>query len=244
MTAEPSSDTGRIVVGFDGSDSSLDALAWAARQAVLTDSTLEVVMTWEWPTSYGWAVPVPDDFDPESESARRSTPRLRGRGGSSRPEGGAPADQRASGTGARRSLQGRRSARRRQPRPRRVRRHADRLGQRVLRDQRALPRARASRARLDAPAGPAPLPMRARRWRGVPSRRPAAGRARDRRWRRRAGRRRAHRAARRASPPPTMPAPPGRTRLRGTGPAGPAGARTRARCGPARRSPRSRAAGC
>ena len=24
-------------------------------------------MTWEWPTSYGWAVPVPDDFDPESD---------------------------------------------------------------------------------------------------------------------------------------------------------------------------------
>ncbi len=67
MTAEPSSDTGRIVAGFDGAASSLDALAWAARQAVLTDSTLEVVMTWEWPTSYGWAVPIPDDFDPEAD---------------------------------------------------------------------------------------------------------------------------------------------------------------------------------
>jgi nucleotide-binding universal stress UspA family protein len=67
MTAQPSSDTGRIVAGYDGSDSSLDALSWAVRQAILTGSTLEVVMTWEWPTSYGWAVPIPDDFDPESD---------------------------------------------------------------------------------------------------------------------------------------------------------------------------------
>ena len=67
MSAQPSSDTGRIVVGFDGSDSSLDALSWAVRQAILTESTLEIVMTWEWPQSYGWAVPVPEDFDPESD---------------------------------------------------------------------------------------------------------------------------------------------------------------------------------
>ena len=67
MTAEQSSDTGRIVVGFDGSESSTDALAWAVRQAVLTGSTLEVMMTWEWPSSYGWSVPIPDDFDPESD---------------------------------------------------------------------------------------------------------------------------------------------------------------------------------
>jgi nucleotide-binding universal stress UspA family protein len=70
MTAEPSSDTGRIVAGFDGADSSLHALSWAARQAVLTDSTLEVVMTWEWPSSYGWAVPIPDDFDPEADTRK------------------------------------------------------------------------------------------------------------------------------------------------------------------------------
>ncbi|HUE06978.1 MAG TPA: universal stress protein [Acidimicrobiales bacterium] len=56
---------GRIVVGIDGSPSSLDALSWAARQAELTAAGLEVVTTWEWPSSYGWAVPVPEDFDPE-----------------------------------------------------------------------------------------------------------------------------------------------------------------------------------
>jgi nucleotide-binding universal stress UspA family protein len=70
MTSEPQSGPGRIVVGVDGSVSSLDALAWAARQAALTSAGLEVVMTWEWPGSYGWAVPVPDDFDAESTVRR------------------------------------------------------------------------------------------------------------------------------------------------------------------------------
>ena len=72
MTPEETADTGRIVVGVDGSESSLEALAWAARQAHFTGSTLEIVTAWEWPASYGWAVPVPDDFDPE-EDVRAST---------------------------------------------------------------------------------------------------------------------------------------------------------------------------
>ena len=58
---------GKIVVGIDGSDASLDALNWGARQADLTASTLEVVMTWQWPNSFGWGVPVPDDLNPEDE---------------------------------------------------------------------------------------------------------------------------------------------------------------------------------
>ncbi len=70
MTAEQAPPTGRIVVGIDGSRPSLDALSWAARQADLTDSTLEIVMTWEWPGSAGWAVPIPADFDPEEDVRR------------------------------------------------------------------------------------------------------------------------------------------------------------------------------
>jgi nucleotide-binding universal stress UspA family protein len=66
MTSVPATDS-RIVVGIDGSPSSLDALSWAARQADLTTARLEVVMTWDWPSSYGWAVPIPDGFDPEAE---------------------------------------------------------------------------------------------------------------------------------------------------------------------------------
>jgi nucleotide-binding universal stress UspA family protein len=66
MTSEQTG-TGRIVVGIDGSKASLDALAWASRQADLTGARLEVLAAWDWPTSFGWAVPVPDDYDPESE---------------------------------------------------------------------------------------------------------------------------------------------------------------------------------
>jgi nucleotide-binding universal stress UspA family protein len=64
MAAQPS---GRIIVGIDGSAASTDALRWAARQADLTGSPLEVIMTWEWPTSVGWSVPIPDDYDPETD---------------------------------------------------------------------------------------------------------------------------------------------------------------------------------
>ena len=67
MTSVPQSNRGRIVVGLDGSASSQDALSWAARQAELTAADLDVVMCWEWPSSYGWAMPVPQDFDPEAD---------------------------------------------------------------------------------------------------------------------------------------------------------------------------------
>jgi nucleotide-binding universal stress UspA family protein len=67
MTPEQAAGPGRIVVGIDGSHASVEALSWAARQADLTASTLEVIETWEWPSSLGWAVPVPADFDPEQD---------------------------------------------------------------------------------------------------------------------------------------------------------------------------------
>lgn len=61
---------GVIVVGVDGSDSSKDALRWAARQAQLTGAELKVVSTWYTPTMiYGPGVlPFPTDFDPEGDS--------------------------------------------------------------------------------------------------------------------------------------------------------------------------------
>ena len=48
----------RIVVGVDGSESSEAALRWAVREAELTDSTVETVLAWHYPTlvgAYGWA---------------------------------------------------------------------------------------------------------------------------------------------------------------------------------------------
>ncbi|MEU9980512.1 universal stress protein [Streptomyces sp. NPDC050856] len=49
---------GRIVVGVDGSEPSLGALRWAARQAELTGDRLEAVIGWEYPAS-GWAAMAP-----------------------------------------------------------------------------------------------------------------------------------------------------------------------------------------
>jgi len=56
-----------VVVGVDGSDSSLNALRWAAKEARLTGATLHAVTAWEYPLSYGWAA-VPDRFDPDGDA--------------------------------------------------------------------------------------------------------------------------------------------------------------------------------
>lgn len=42
-----------IVVGVDGSPASVDALRWAVRQAQLTGSTLNTMISWQYPTQYG-----------------------------------------------------------------------------------------------------------------------------------------------------------------------------------------------
>ena len=69
MTTQPG--TGhRIVVGVDGSPASVAAVEWAAHQAELTGADLEALMTWEWPESYGWSLPVPSEYDPAADSGR------------------------------------------------------------------------------------------------------------------------------------------------------------------------------
>jgi nucleotide-binding universal stress UspA family protein len=58
-------DSRRIVVGVDGSPSSMVALRWAILQAELTDSAVEAVTAWRLPSRYGLA-PVADgatDFE-------------------------------------------------------------------------------------------------------------------------------------------------------------------------------------
>jgi nucleotide-binding universal stress UspA family protein len=69
MTSTPEN-TGRIVVGVDGSPSSLAALDWAARQGELTRSSLELVMSWEWPTAYGAPFTFPTDWNPAADAAK------------------------------------------------------------------------------------------------------------------------------------------------------------------------------
>lgn len=61
VTTQPSGEgERRIVVGVDGSVPSKAALAWAVKQARLTGATVEAVIAWELPATYGYPVPVPD----------------------------------------------------------------------------------------------------------------------------------------------------------------------------------------
>jgi len=54
----------------DGSQSSLGALAWAARQARFTGAIVEAITTWEWPRNFGWAVSYPNDWNPQVDAEK------------------------------------------------------------------------------------------------------------------------------------------------------------------------------
>ena len=56
------SNEARIVVGVDGSENSKHALEWAARQAGYTGATLEVIIAWDYPATYGWVPVPPEDY--------------------------------------------------------------------------------------------------------------------------------------------------------------------------------------
>ncbi|HZU79998.1 MAG TPA: universal stress protein [Acidimicrobiales bacterium] len=63
-------DRSGVVVGVDGSEHSKQALAWAVRWAKLQGEPLVAVAVWHFPVAWGWAVPVPDDYDPEAAATR------------------------------------------------------------------------------------------------------------------------------------------------------------------------------
>ena len=60
--------TDGVVVGFDGSEAAAAAVEWAATQAVRTGGRLDLVTAWEFPTSWGNVIPLPDDFDPAADA--------------------------------------------------------------------------------------------------------------------------------------------------------------------------------
>ncbi len=62
----------RIVVGVDGSESSVQALRWAARLAELTGASVEAVTGWDFPAFYGvggWTPPI-EDLRPDEQAGR------------------------------------------------------------------------------------------------------------------------------------------------------------------------------
>ena len=69
MTSAIESDHPRIVVGVDGSASSIAALNWAAHQAELTEARLDAVTAWQWPSKYQW-MRTPPDYDPAGDTQK------------------------------------------------------------------------------------------------------------------------------------------------------------------------------
>lgn len=61
----------RIVVGVDGSPLSTDALRWAMGQAEITGATVDAVLAWDVPASYGMPVVMVSDDD-LADSAERA----------------------------------------------------------------------------------------------------------------------------------------------------------------------------
>lgn len=59
-----------VVVGVDGSESSKEALTWAAHWARLSGGPLLAVAVWHLPkdASWGWGPPWPENYDPQSEA--------------------------------------------------------------------------------------------------------------------------------------------------------------------------------
>jgi nucleotide-binding universal stress UspA family protein len=65
----------RIVVGVDGSPSSLAALRWAVRQAGLTGGTVDAIVAWRMPasmTGYGFAPVAMSDCSDMEQIAKRA----------------------------------------------------------------------------------------------------------------------------------------------------------------------------
>jgi len=74
----------RIVVGVDGSDSSVDALAYAAGLAGLMNTSLEAVTTWEYPSA---AMYETADWSPKRDAEELLEAALTSAFGAERPAG-------------------------------------------------------------------------------------------------------------------------------------------------------------
>ena len=70
METQPRENCHKIVVGVDGSHTSVGTLEWAAHQAELTGSSLEVLITWEWPVIGFGVSSLPSDYDPARDAAK------------------------------------------------------------------------------------------------------------------------------------------------------------------------------
>ena len=58
----------RIVVGVDGSETSLEALRFALSEAERTGAEVQAVRVWEYPMNYGAAIAIPSNYHPAEEA--------------------------------------------------------------------------------------------------------------------------------------------------------------------------------
>ena len=63
------SNGGEIVVGVDGSASSVDALRWALRQAARTGDHVKAVTAWDYPNMYGFPLTLDLDWEATARQA-------------------------------------------------------------------------------------------------------------------------------------------------------------------------------
>jgi nucleotide-binding universal stress UspA family protein len=77
---------GRVVVGVDGSASSIEALQWVRPIATALGAEIQTVTAWEYPASYGLGA-VPDNWQPDVDAARQANDAVTAAFGSSSPDG-------------------------------------------------------------------------------------------------------------------------------------------------------------
>jgi nucleotide-binding universal stress UspA family protein len=75
-----------VTVGVDGSESSIDALGWARRIAVVLDAEIDAVTAWHYPASDGLSY-VGIDWDPSVDAAGILADALRAAFGEDQPAG-------------------------------------------------------------------------------------------------------------------------------------------------------------
>lgn len=86
MSADDAAGGPRVVVGVDGSESSIEALRWAQQFAPGMGAVIETVTAWHYPVNTGMA-PAPVGWDPATDAAQLLAIALSTAFGQQRPPG-------------------------------------------------------------------------------------------------------------------------------------------------------------